>query len=62
METPSKKKMGRPITNNPKSNFLQIRLTPNEKNMIVSVAKANNITITKLVLQGIELFRKEKEK
>lgn len=55
--TPSQ---GRPRIENPKTERLFIRVTPEEKDEIHSFAKENEKTLLQLIYAGIESVKKEK--
>lgn len=51
-------KMGRPKLDNPKSERLYIRVTPEEKVRIYNFAKENGYTLLELLYRGIESVKK----
>ena len=52
------KRIGRPPTNNPKSERLFIRVTPSEKAEIQSHAKHVGLSLLDLLKKGIEATKK----
>lgn len=51
---------GRPRIENPKTDRLFIRVTPEEKEAIHSFAKESGKTLLELIYKGIEAVKKEK--
>lgn len=51
---------GRPHIENPKSERLYIRVTPQEKEEIHSFAKETGYSLLDLIIKGIEAVKKEK--
>ena len=51
-------KIGRPKVDNPKSERLYIRVTPEEKVQIYKFAKENGFTLLELLYKGIESVKK----
>ena len=49
---------GRPVSDNPKSTRIEIRVTPEEKKEIMDYAKSHNISLLNLLKLGIEADRK----
>lgn len=50
---------GRPLSKNPKSASLHIRLTPDEKERIMEFSKKEGYTILELIQMGIEAAKKK---
>ncbi len=55
----SPKKVGRPLSTEPKNIRLEIRLTQNQAERIEKCAKKNNLTKTEVLIKGFELFEVE---
>ena len=55
----SPKKVGRPLSTEPKNIRLEIRLTENQAERIEECAKKNNLTKTEVLIKGFELFEVE---
>ena len=55
-------KRGRPKVEDPRIKSLGIRLTPDEYERIRMYASAHNMTVTELVLKGIDMVMSEPEK
>ncbi len=53
-------KTGRPLSDNPKTERIYVRVTPEEKNEIMDFSKKHKITILDLIRKGIEAVRKQK--
>ena len=56
------KKMGRPKSDNPRTNRLEIKLTENEDLELKKLSEKLKITRTAIILKGIDLFKKELDK
>lgn len=52
-------KIGRPLSENPKSERLYIRVTPEEKREIMEFCKSTGISILDLIKAGIEAAKKK---
>lgn len=53
-----KKRTGRPPTENPKSERLFIRVTPEEKKEIHEYSKSSGLSLLELLKKGIEATKK----
>lgn len=47
---------GRPISKNPKCKFLRIRMTEDEMNLIITLAKENNVNKSQLLLDSVKTY------
>lgn len=54
-------KMGRPLSENPKTTRLEIRVTSDEKQEIMELARASGHSLRELLQIGIEAVRRENE-
>lgn len=50
---------GRPLSNNPKSTRIEMRVTPQEKEQIMKFAKEHKLSLLDLVNIGIETVKKK---
>lgn len=50
---------GRPVSSNPKSTRIEMRVTPEEKKKIMSFSKENRISLLELLRIGIETVKKK---
>lgn len=54
-----KKKMGRPVVGEPKSNDVKVRLDDTTHNLLLKYCEENNITKAEAIRQGIHLLLKK---
>ena len=54
-------KMGRPKAENPRNNFIGVKMTDDEVKKLREYAASHDITLTEVILRALELLYKKKE-